>query len=199
MASHASFLAEPPVTDAVTAAYEEDLASDGYVNNLTRAWAWRPDVLADFQKLRQDVVAASNLTPREVAVLVAATAAARGDSYCSLAWGIKLADLSNEETAAGVITGAEKGLSDREAALAQWARQLVGDPNATTEQDIANLRAEGLDDCMIFEATTWIGFRLAFSTINDALGAAPDDQMAQRAHQLVREAVSFGRRPVPAT
>ncbi|MFC0003828.1 carboxymuconolactone decarboxylase family protein [Micromonospora siamensis] len=189
----ASFLPDPPQSPAVTAAYEADLSSDGYVNNLTRAWCWRPDVLASFQAVRGELTSGSTLSAREVAVLVAATAAARGDSYCALAWGARLAELSDEATAAGVLRGADGGLSAREAALAGWARQVVHDPNATTGADVAGLHSAGLDDREIFEATAFVAFRLAFSTINDALGAPPDPQLAEKAPRLVREAVTFGR------
>lgn len=186
------------MSDEVQAVYDEDLASDGYVNNLTRAWSWRPDVLTAFQNVRHDVVAASSLTEREVAVLVAATAASIGDSYCAFAWGIKLADLSDEVTAANVLNGDTGGLSSREAALAIWSRLVVRDPNATTALDVDNLRRAGFDDREIFEATAWIGFRLAFSTINDALGAAPDREMIDQAPELIDAAITFGRRPARA-
>ncbi|MGC4896708.1 carboxymuconolactone decarboxylase family protein [Micromonospora sp. DT31] len=189
----AAFLPEPPSTPAVAAAYRDDLASDGYVNNLTRVWCWRPDVLASFQNTRADLLAGSTLSSREVAVLVAATAAAREDSYCALAWGSRLAELSDEATAARVLRGVDPGLSERETALAGWARQVVRDPNATTEGDARRLRDAGLSDQEIFEATTLVAFRLAFSTVNDALGARPDPPLAQRAPGLVREAVTFGR------
>ena len=95
-----AFVSDPPVDASVTAAYEDDLASDGYINNSTRVWCWRPDVLASFQTLRADLTDGSDLSDREVAVMVAATAAARGDPYCSLAWGARLAELSDEATAA---------------------------------------------------------------------------------------------------
>ncbi|MGW9197206.1 carboxymuconolactone decarboxylase family protein [Micromonospora chersina] len=197
MNSPAAFLTDPPLSPAVTAAYEGDLTSDGYVNNLTRVWCWRPDVLASFQAVRADLLAGSALSPREVAVLVAATAAARGDAYCALAWGARLADLSDEATAAQVLRGADGDLSERENALAAWSRQVVRDPNAATEAQVERLRDAGLGDQEIFEATTLIAFRLAFSTVNDALGARPDPQLAEKAPRLVREAVTFGR-PVQA-
>ena len=120
-------------------------------------------------------------------------AAARGDSYCSLAWGVRLAGMSDEETAAAVLRGDEAALSERETALADWSRRVVTDPNATTEADAQRLRDAGLSDREIFEATTLIAFRLAFSTVNDALGARPDAQLAEKAPKLVREAVTFGR------
>ena len=177
----------------MAAEYEADVTGDGYVNNLTRVWCWRPDVLASFQALRKDLLAGSGLSGREAAVMVAATAAARGDAYCALAWGSKLAGLSDEATAAGVLQGLDGGLSEREAALAGWSRQVVLDPNATTDADVDRLRDAGLNDLEIFEATTFIALRLAFSTVNDALGARPDQQLAERAPRLVREAVDFGR------
>jgi alkylhydroperoxidase family enzyme len=74
-----------------------------------------------------------------------------------------------------------------------WSRQVVHDPNDTTEADVDRLREAGLSEREIFEATTWIAFRMAFSTINDALGARPDPQLAEKAPRLVREAVTYGR------
>ena len=55
-----------------------------------------------------------------------------------------------------------------------------------------------LDDREIFEATVFIAFRLAFSTVNDALGAAPDAQLAAAVPEIVRAAVTYGRAPSPA-
>ena len=55
------------------------------------------------------------------------------------------------------------------------------------------LRDTGFSDREIFEATAWTAFRMAFSTINGALGATPDPQLAEKAPRLVREAVTFGR------
>jgi hypothetical protein len=55
------------------------------------------------------------------------------------------------------------------------------------------LRQAGLSEQEIFEATALIAFRMAFSTINDALGARPDPQLADRAPRLVRDAVTYGR------
>ncbi len=80
-----------------------------------------------------------------------------------------------------MLRGAEADLSERETALADWSRRVVADPNATTEADTQRLRDVGLNDREIFEATTLIAFRLAFSTVNDALGARPDAQLAEKA------------------
>jgi uncharacterized peroxidase-related enzyme len=193
-----TFLSEPPAAGGAAAAYEKDRANDGYVWNFTRLWSWRPDLAAEFVGLRSGLMESSTLEHRDFAVLVAAAASALGDSYCSLAWGQKLAAVSDAETAAGVIAGElPEQLSERERALAAWARIVVRDPNATTEAEVERLRAAGLSDREIFEATLFVALRLAFSSVNDALGAAPDLQLADAAPDAVRAAVTFGRPPAP--
>jgi uncharacterized peroxidase-related enzyme len=189
-----SFLGDPPPSEAAETAFAADRDADGYVANHTRLWMWRPQLRADFYALRSGVMSSSTLTEREFAVLVTATASTLGDSYCSLVWGDKLASATDEDTAAAVISGDDApALSDRERALADWARRLVRDPNATSQADVDSLRAAGLDEGEIFDATAFIAFRLAFSTINDALGAVPDDELAQRLPTAVRAAITFGR------
>jgi len=190
-----SFLSDAPMSDASEAAFAADRDADGYVANHTRLWAWRPDLRADFFALRSGVMSSSTLTERDFAVLVTSTASQLGDSYCALAWGDKLASATDADTAAAVIAGDKvaSALSQRERALAEWARQLVRDPNSTSRDDIERLRAVGLVEREIFDATAFVAFRLAFSTINDALGATPDEQLRESVPVAVRAAVNFGR------
>ena len=194
--THASYLPDPPADDAVEKTYEEDRVSDGYVANTTRLWAWRPDLAESFTQLRSHLMETSELSDRDFAVLVVSTASALGDSYCSLAWGGRLAALTDGETAAAIASGREtEGLSEREAALTAWARQIVRDPNATTPADVEALRQVGFAEREIFEATLFVGLRLAFSSVNDALGAVPDRQLADSVPEVLRTAVSYGRPP----
>ena len=65
------FLPEPPHSEAVEAAYAEDLEHDGYVFNNTRLWSYRPDVSERFVELRALLTSGSGLSEREVAVLIA--------------------------------------------------------------------------------------------------------------------------------
>lgn len=189
------FIAEPPASAERDAAYDEDRQSDGYVANLTRLWTWRPDVLDGFTALRQQLQDTWELDDLDRAVLVVATARARADSYCSLAWGSRLAELVGEHRAAETIRGRPEALAPRQRTLAHWAHTVVSDPNATTPDQVAALRECGLSDRAVFEATLFIALRLAFSTVNDALGAAPDHQLAQAAPAAVRDAVTYGRTP----
>jgi uncharacterized peroxidase-related enzyme len=188
------FLENPPDSEAAARLYQGDLDKRGFVMNLSRAWAWRPDVWDAFLALRGLLTSTSSLSPREQAVLTCAMASTLGDSYCSLAWGNMLARASDPSTAAAVLSAAgSAALTPREEALAAWARKVVENPNETTAQDLATLRAAGCSEKDIFEATTFVGFRLAFSTINDALGVKPDRQIADGAPPEVQKAVAYGR------
>jgi uncharacterized peroxidase-related enzyme len=195
MPDRPTFLEEPPASETTERLYADDVETDGYIGNVTRLWCWRPEVHEQFFGLLGLVRKESSLSEREVAVIVTATVSARRDSYCALAWGSRLAKLADDETAAAVIAGDDEALTERERALAEWARQTVRDPNATTAEDVERLRSAGLSDREIFEATAYIAFRLAFSTVNDALGANPDLQLSDEAPARVRAAVAFGRSP----
>ena len=190
------FISPPPRSDATDRLYQESEKSEGFVMNLARAWAWRPDVFQGFAQLRSQLMQQTALSPRELALLVCATASQLGDSYCCLAWGRKLAQEAGAAAAAAVIDGADApSLTPRDRALAQWARQVVRDPNGTRAADLQPLRAAGLGDQEIFDATVFVAFRLAFSAVNDALGVAPDGELARQVAPEVRQAIAFGREP----
>jgi uncharacterized peroxidase-related enzyme len=189
----ASFLEEPGPSPQVKALYDEDLAEDGYVGNVSRLWAHQPETVRQLFDLMSQAFEPSGLGFRQRGILVTATASALGDSYCSLAWGGKLGTASDAALAAGVLKSSDAGLTDQEKAMAAWARKLARDPNATTPADIRELRESGLDDGQIFAITAFVALRLAFSTVNDALGAQPDAQLAQSLPAEVREAVTYGR------
>lgn len=193
------FLNTPPAAEDRTRFCQTDVDTMGYVMNLTQLWAWRPDVCEAFAALRMMLTSRSSLSTREVALTVCATAAEMGDSYCALAWGNRLAGAANAATAAAVLSGeVAEGMTPREVALAAWAQHVVSNPNATTAAQVEQLRSAGFKDQEIFEATVLMGFRLAFSTVNDALGAAPDGALAAAVPPEVREAVSYGRAPTAA-
>jgi alkylhydroperoxidase family enzyme len=189
------FLKDATTAEA-TAYLEKDRAATGYVMNLERAWAWRPDVAEGFVALRKQLTDGSTLAPREIALLVCASARALGDSCCSIAWGSKLAALADPSLAAEVLRGVDApGLTTREAALRRWVDQVVAKPNGASAAQVDALRAAGFCEREIFEATVYVAFRLAFATVNDALGARPDVQLFAAAPPEVRAAVTYGRQP----
>jgi uncharacterized peroxidase-related enzyme len=190
-----SFLDEPPASAQVQAMFDDDLNEDGYVMNVTRVWAHQPATVSALFELMSQAFKPSQLTFRQRGILVIAAASALGDSYCSLAWSGKLGKAAGTAVAAEVLNGGDAELTEQEAAMAAWARQVARDPNATTPADVQALRDVGLDDGQIFAITTFVALRLAFSTVNDALGAQPDAQLVGSLPQEVREAVTYGRAP----
>lgn len=187
------FLAPAPMSDEVAALYKEDIDELGYVMNGSRAWGYQPRAYDQLFELLKSVIAPAGLSLRQRGVLVAATASTYGDSYCSLAWGSKLAMWADPDTAGAVLCGDDAPLDATERALARWARQVAHDPSATSAGDLAPLRDAGFDDAQIFGITAYVALRIAFSTVNDALGAEPDQQYLTTAPAPVLDAVTWGR------
>jgi alkylhydroperoxidase family enzyme len=187
------------VSPAAQSLYDDDLKELGYVMNVSRLWAYMPETVEGLFALMGNAARAGSLTPRQRGILVTACASTLGDSYCSLAWGTKLAKEAGPDLAGRVLRGDDSGLTPPEAVLARWARAVVRDPNATDAGDVQSLRDAGYEDVQIFAITAFIAFRLAFSTVNDALGAQPDGEIAMDAPLQVRDAVTFGRQIADAT
>ena len=188
-----SFLGEPPPSTDVQRLFDDNVNGLGYVMNTSRLWAHDPAAHDALSELLGHVTREGSLTHRQRAILIASCASTLGDSYCSLAWGKKLADDAGAEVAARVLRGDDAPLDDSERALARWARQLARDTNSTTANDVQSLRAAGFDDGQIFAITVYTALRIAFSTVNDALGALPDRQLGVDVPAEVREAIDFGR------
>jgi len=189
----AGFLAEPPISPEAQALYDEDVKDSGYVWNVSRLWAYQPVSMERLFELMSQAFKPSGLDFRQRGILVTAAASTLGDSYCSLAWGGKLSGVSHPTLAAAVLNGTDTGLNDQERAMAAWARKIVSDPNATTPTDVQDLRDAGLTDSQIFAITAFVALRVAFSTVNDALGAGPDAQLVESLPPAVTESVSYGR------
>ncbi len=195
--SDAGFLNPPEPNEAVQRIYDDDIAQRGYVMNLSRVWAHQPPLNDGLNQLIGQAALAASLNVRQRGILITACASALGDSYCSLAWGGKLATATDADLAASVLLGTDAELDTSERALSGWARKLARDPNSTDARDVAALRDAGYDDAQIAAITVFVALRIAFSTVNDALGARPDRALVEAAPAPVLEAVTFGR-PVSA-
>ena len=196
-AGRASFLHDPEVDEHVARMYADDVSGQGYVAHLTRVCAQSPEALAAVSYVLKQATITAGLDARTRALRVTACAATMGDSYCSLAYGSHLAREAGDDVAAAVLRDQDMALSPEELTLVRWARRVARDPSATTAADVESLRDLGYGDRQIFAITLFIAMRLAFSTVNDALGANPDAQLNDRAPAAVRSAVTYGRPPDP--
>jgi len=187
------FLRVPGTTAAAQQTFDEDVTLFGYVMNVTRLWAYQPETATALFDLLRRANAAGDLSVRQRFILVAACASTFGDSYCALVWGNKLAAETSAHTAAAVLRGDDEPLSPSERAMATWARAVARDPNATTAADVHALRDAGFSDAQIFTITVFVALRLAFSTVNDALGVPPDAALRRVVPPPVLAAVTRGR------
>ncbi|TFV63563.1 UNVERIFIED_ORG: hypothetical protein E4P37_14395 [Bacillus sp. AZ43] len=187
------FLGPHAPSEAAERLFADDREESGYVMNLSHAWAHQPEAHDALMDLVRQAAAAAGLSFRQRGVLVAACAGALGDPHCSLAWGSRLAGQVGDDVAAAVLRGDDSGLEPGDAALARWARRLVRDPSATTPADVQALRDAGFDDAQVVALTLYAALRIAFSTVNDALGARPDRALADAAPGAVRAVVTYGR------
>jgi len=189
----AGFLGSPQPTAEVRRLYDEDVEGLGYVMNASRLWGHDPGLHYGLFDLAGRAAKAGGLTFRQRGILITAFAAAFGDSYCSLAWGKKLAGVAGAELAGAVLRGDDGALDPMERALASWARKVTRHPSQTEASDVQELRDAGYDDAQIFAITTFVALRIAFAVVNDALGARPDYELITTAPGPVRDAVSYGR------
>jgi uncharacterized peroxidase-related enzyme len=183
-----SFLATPVETPETSALAEEDREDLGFVSNVTRLWMTDPALQdALFEVIVSSARGASlSILERGVATIAATTLV--GDTYCPLAWGHKLAQAASPALAASVLAGSDHGLDDRARGVAALARKVASSPDSTTSDDVECLRAVGLDDAEILRLTLFIGLRVAFSTVNTALGARPEQEYVDLLDEVVREA-----------
>ena len=65
-------------------------------------------------------------------------------------------------------------LNEVDRALCAYAEKLTHAPSAMGEADVAALRAAGLDDVAIHDATQIIGFFNYINRVADALGVEPE-------------------------
>ena len=189
----AGFLEVPDANAEAQGLFDQDIAQFGYVTNGSRLWAYQAATHDRLFDLMQQQITALGLTTRLRGILVTACASTLGDSYCSLAWGNKLAAESDPRTAAGVIRGDDSQLTARERALAGWARKVARDANHISEADTQALRDVGYSDAEIFAVTTFVALRIAYATINDALGARPDAIYRSSTPEALLDAISYGR------
>ena len=182
----AGFLDDASNSAQAQALFDDDVNETGYVWNVSQLWAHQPEGLEQLFELMSKVFEPSGLGFRQRGILVTAAASSLGDSYCYLAWGGELSGASDPTLAAGVLTGQDAALTDQEKAIASWARKIVGDPDVTTPADVGELRGAGFADSQIFAITAFVALRVAFSNINDALGASPDAQLMEFLPPVVR-------------
>jgi uncharacterized peroxidase-related enzyme len=171
-------IGDDEATGEAAALFAADLAEDGYVANMTRLFARRPDVLAGWVHL---VTAIRDGMDRRRYELVTVAAARRlRSSYGMLAHGNVLAERFLEPSAVRdvALDHRSAGLDPVDVAVMDLAEKVVVDATSVTQEDVDRLRDLGLGDDEIFDVVAAAAVRCFFSKTLDALGAQPDSAYA---------------------
>ena len=172
-----SWIRTPPEDGAasdVAAAYTRDREALGYVANYTRVFANRPAVLEGWRALNGAVKA--SMDPRRYELATVAAAVRLRSSYCALAHGKVLAEQFDGPAAVSSIATAPTAaaLTPVDRAVMALADKVAAGAASMTEDDLAELRALGVDDTDILDVVLAAAARCFFSSVLDAVGAEPD-------------------------
>jgi alkylhydroperoxidase family enzyme len=183
--------ADEASSSEVAAAFERDRAALGYVANYTRLLARRPAVYEAWRGLNTAIKA--SMDPRRYELATLAAARQLRSSYCSLAHGAVLVDRFDAEPEVRAISGGEVGgLDPVDAAVVRLAEKVAGGAAAMTPDDLAEVRALGLDDDEILDVVLTAAARCFFSSVLDATGTGPDAAYRALGPEL-QESLTVGR------
>ncbi len=172
--------------------FVQSKAANGYLPNMVRLFAHRPDVFEAWVALNSAIK--SNMDLRRYELVTLAAAQELKSSYCMLAHGkVMLGGMVSPEQLALVVAGSDQSpLNEAERAVMRFARKVARDATSIDQSDVDALRACGLSDAEIFDVTTAASVRCFFSKTLDALGALPDAAYAALP-ETVRDALVVGR------
>ncbi len=172
--------------------FDEDRAKDGYVWNLTRVLALRPEAVDAWRGLVGAVRKHMDMRRYELVTLAAAQALEA--SYCSLAHGKILRDkfYGTDAVAAIARDHHAAGLDPADVAIMDFARQVATRAGGVTQADVDALRAHGLADEEILDVALAAAARAFFTKVLDGLGVQPDAAYRALEPEL-RDVLTVGR------
>ena len=184
---------EAEATGRAAEELEADRERFGYVPNMGRLLALRPEVYAAWKKLNGAVKESMDARRYELATLAAARRLR--STYCLLAHGKVLVDsfLEADELVRIVADHRRAGLSEVEVAVMDLAEKVAVDATSVTQEDVDRLRRLGLPDEEIFDVVAAAALRCFFSKVLDGLGVQADAVHRELDPGLV-DALTVGRR-----
>jgi uncharacterized peroxidase-related enzyme len=155
---------EPPeaeLPDDIRAIYEQHRAKIGFVPNVFRAYARRPEHFRAFMQYHDVLMRApGGLSRAEREAIVVAVSAANRCLYCTIAHGAALRVVGKDPIAADQIAADWRSaeIAPRLRAVLGFATRLSEPGYAPSEEDFTELRAHGLSDDDIWDAASVAAF-----------------------------------------
>ena len=168
---------EASLDDDVRALFQKAREKLGFVPNVFRAYAFRPE---HFRKWRahftEVTVGESELTPTEREMISVVVSAENHCLYCLTAHGAGLRQLLGDQVLGDRITldYRRAGLDERTTAMLDYAVKLTRSPVECSEADIERLRAVGLSDEAIFDIAETAAMYNFTNRLASATGMLPN-------------------------
>ena len=175
-----SWLAVPDETTApegVQKLWAKAQGNLGFVPNVFRAQALNPETfLAWWNDFNTLVNREGQLTNADRELLAVVVSGLNRCVYCAVSHGAALREYTGDPTLADTVAvnWRHATLSAQQAALCAYAEKLTLTPAHMTEADLHDLRAAGLSDPAILEATQVIGMFNMTNRVSSARGFAPN-------------------------
>lgn len=189
---------ESGLSAATAQMYAQERERVGYLPEYVTAFGARPDVYAAWRALISTIAGA--MPPRRFELVTLAAARELRSTYCAVAHGAILAEgfLSVEDVSELGRGGVPDALDDGERCVVAFAAKAAGAAADITVDDVATLRAHGLEDVDVLNVVLATAARCFFSTVLDATGTQADARYGQRLDRTMREALTVGR-PIATT
>jgi uncharacterized peroxidase-related enzyme len=159
--------------------------------NDEKAFSLRPEAYAAWDALNGTIKSTMDRRRYELATLAAARRLR--SSYCTLAHGSVLAQLSPQDDVQAIVDDFHAaGLEPVDVAIMELADTVARDATAVTEADVETLRGHGLSDAEILDVVLAAAARCFFSKVLDGLGVQADAAYAELDEGL-RETLTVGR------
>ncbi|MFN4087949.1 MAG: peroxidase-related enzyme [Alphaproteobacteria bacterium] len=168
---------EATLDDATRGFFARCRAKIGFVPNVFRSYARRPERFRKYQSYRNDLMGGSSgLSELEREMVAVTVSSANRCHYCVVAHGAVLRRLSGDARLGDTIVVNYRGadLPPRHRAMLDFAWKLTLEPNEIDEADRGRLRAAGLSDDDIFDLTEVAAFYNFTNRFAIGLGIAPN-------------------------
>lgn len=158
----------------------------GFVPNVFRAYAWRPERFRPFFDLFRSLhEPTGNLSAAEREMIAVAVSMENACLYCLVAHGAALREHLGDPVRADRITldYRRADLDERQRAMLDWAVKITREPTACEESDLGDLRAHGLTDEEIWDVAEIAAMYNFTNRLAMATGQLPNEEY----HYLVRQ------------
>lgn len=181
MAEPLTWLGTPELAaapDRTRALIDRVTEARGFTPNVWRSLALGGDRVADAFGYLLALMAreGTHLAAREKELMAVVTSVENRCLYCVIAHGAALAAVTDQALAREVAVNYRHvaALTPRERALCDFAAKLTTASGTQSPEDLAALRAHGLDDDAIFEAIEVVALFNYTNRLASALGLQPD-------------------------